>query len=167
MNTPIPVIDIFARPGGLGEGFSLITDKNGTPFYRIELSVEKDPIACQTLKLRHFLRQFPSRDLPKEYYDYLKQQKNPEEIYQIKKYATQAINADKTVWCVELGGNSAVDADLDRCITDILKGNDKWVLIGGPPCQAYGVLGLKPHQAAAKIKMALENQLHQKTIDVY
>ncbi|MGD9974746.1 MAG: DNA cytosine methyltransferase [Desulfatirhabdiaceae bacterium] len=141
MNSRIPVIDIFAGPGGLGEGFSLVDGENGIPFYRIALSVEKDPIACKTLKLRHFLRQFPPRDLPPEYYGYLRQQKNPEEIYQIKKYATQAIKADESVWHVELGGNSAVDAELDRRIADILKGNDKWVLIGGPPCQAYSVVG--------------------------
>jgi DNA (cytosine-5)-methyltransferase 1 len=60
LNSRIPVIDIFAGPGGLGEGFSLVTGENGSPFYRIALSVEKDPSACQTLKLRHFLRQFSS-----------------------------------------------------------------------------------------------------------
>lgn len=42
----IPVIDLFAGPGGLGEGFSALTDSQGRqrrhPF-KIALSIEKDP----------------------------------------------------------------------------------------------------------------------------
>ena len=46
MKKPIPVIDLFAGPGGLGEGFSAVVDKSGKPVFNIELSIEKDPIAC-------------------------------------------------------------------------------------------------------------------------
>ena len=41
----IPVIDLFAGPGGLGEGFSSVEDRPGSARFRIALSVEKDPSA--------------------------------------------------------------------------------------------------------------------------
>ena len=54
----IPIIDIFAGPGGLGEGFSsLVNDANERAF-KIKLSIEKEPHAHRTLQLRAFFRQF-------------------------------------------------------------------------------------------------------------
>ncbi len=47
MNKTIPVIDLFAGPGGLGEGFSNLK-KDGKPQFKVSLSIEKDPIAFQT-----------------------------------------------------------------------------------------------------------------------
>jgi len=70
---PIPVIDLFAGPGGLGEGFSAIPDENGERYFDIKLSIEKDPYAHQTLLLRSFLRQFPISELPAEYYAMLRE----------------------------------------------------------------------------------------------
>ena len=55
---PIRVIDIFAGPGGLGEGFSALTDKRSNPLFKIALSIEKEKFAHQTLELRSFYRQF-------------------------------------------------------------------------------------------------------------
>ena len=51
----IPVVDVFAGPGGLGEGFSSFYADRYHPF-EIKMSVEKDPLACRTLKLRSFFR---------------------------------------------------------------------------------------------------------------
>ena len=42
LRTAIPVIDLFAGPGGLGEGFSSARDANGDRCFRIALSIEKD-----------------------------------------------------------------------------------------------------------------------------
>ena len=54
----IPVIDLFAGPGGLAEGFSSFIN-NGERLFVIRLSIEKDIDAHITLQLRSFYRQFP------------------------------------------------------------------------------------------------------------
>lgn len=67
---PIPVIDLFAGPGGLGEGFSSITRDDGTRAFKIKLSIEKDDHAHRTLELRAFFREFPHGEAPGDYYDW-------------------------------------------------------------------------------------------------
>ena len=69
----VPFVDIFAGPGGLGEGFSAFED-DGEYKFRSALSIEKDERAHETLLLRSFLRQFRHKgaEFPKEYYDCLR-----------------------------------------------------------------------------------------------
>ncbi len=67
--TAIPVIDLFAGPGGLSEGFSA---HRGTCGFRVALSVEKDAAAHRTLELRSFFRQFASGQAPEFYYRYIR-----------------------------------------------------------------------------------------------
>src|SRR3972149_9478268 len=69
---PVPVVDIFAGPGGLGEGFSSLHGKTGERSFRIAISIEKDPIAHRTLLLRSFFRQFDAGDAPTDYYNFLR-----------------------------------------------------------------------------------------------
>lgn len=52
-NIPIPIVDLFAGPGGLGEGFSAIDNGNA---FKILVSAEMDPSAHSTLRLRAFYR---------------------------------------------------------------------------------------------------------------
>jgi DNA (cytosine-5)-methyltransferase 1 len=56
----IPIIDIFAGPGGLGEGFSALLDERGGNAFRIALSIEKDEVACRTLQTRAIRRYLDS-----------------------------------------------------------------------------------------------------------
>jgi DNA (cytosine-5)-methyltransferase 1 len=67
---PIPVIDLFAGPGGLGEGFSSLTNADGTPAFNLRVSIEKDFHAHQTLSLRALFRHFSKGKAPDCYYDY-------------------------------------------------------------------------------------------------
>ena len=67
----IPVIDLFAGPGGLAEGFAAYECSGDQPF-GIKLSIEKDPTAHQTLQLRSFFRQFHQDHVPDAYYEYLR-----------------------------------------------------------------------------------------------
>lgn len=71
ITSPIPVIDIFAGPGGLSEGFSAFSNTGFELPFRIRLSIEKNPIAHRTLLLRAFFRQFQRRRVPAAYYDFL------------------------------------------------------------------------------------------------
>ena len=68
----IPVIDLFAGPGGLGEGFSSLINGNGERSFAVKLSIEKDPVAHNTLTLRALFRAFPSGLVPDCYYDYVR-----------------------------------------------------------------------------------------------
>lgn len=69
MTSRFGVVDLFAGPGGLAEGFSAFEADGVRPF-EICLSVEKERSAHATLRLRSFLRQFGA-DFPSAYYDWL------------------------------------------------------------------------------------------------
>jgi len=135
---PIPVIDIFAGPGGLGEGFSSRLKKDDERIFKIKLSIEMDEFAHRTLELRAFVREFPHKKAPDDYYDYLRGNLSREELF--KNHHEEAERAKNEAWCAELGKEP--DAEVDRRIRTALGSKpDKWVLIGGPPCQAYSLLG--------------------------
>lgn len=137
MNIPIPIIDIFAGPGGLGEGFSSAKSENGEHLFKIKLSIEKDKFAHQTLELRAFYRQFTGRTTPFEYYEYLRGNISRDDLF--KKYEVEALNAKSEAWQATLG---EIENDLvDSRIVTSLNGASNWVLIGGPPCQAYSLIG--------------------------
>ena len=72
MKNKIKIIDIFAGPGGLGEGFFSLQRSDGSYPFEGLISVEKDPYAHATLTLRAFYRQLNKANLeiPKEYYQY-------------------------------------------------------------------------------------------------
>jgi DNA (cytosine-5)-methyltransferase 1 len=134
----IPVVDLFAGPGGLGEGFSAFRAGRGNPF-RIALSIEKDRMARETLRLRSFFRQFPNR-APDDYYQYLRGALSIEELF--LRHPDEVAKADREAWMVELGKPDKYPISLiDERIESALAGAAKWVLIGGPPCQAYSIAG--------------------------
>ena len=72
MTKPIHVVDLFAGPGGLGEGFSSIRSPDGNRQFKTLVSVEKDPAAHRTLTLRAFYRLLHDSGMGMSaYYDYL------------------------------------------------------------------------------------------------
>lgn len=135
---PIPVIDLFAGPGGLGEGFSAARFR-GQHIFRIALSIEKDPHAHATLMLRGFFRQFTGRRVPEAYYEHLRGELARDDLY--ARYPAEAQRAAQEAWHAELGGASAPPDLVRRRIRQSLAGAKAWVLIGGPPCQAYSIAG--------------------------
>lgn len=135
----IPVVDIFAGPGGLGEGFSQVTDKNtGERYFKIALSVEKDKYAYQTLLVRSFFRQFETPEqVPDDYYQYLRGEITQEALFE--SYPNEAKSAKEEALHYNIGKDP--DGFLDEKIQNAIKGNRNWILIGGPPCQAYSIIG--------------------------
>lgn len=134
----VPVIDVFAGPGGLGEGFASYLDNSGEPCFDIRLSIEKDPAAYQTLQLRSFFRSFQDNP-PLEYYDYMRGRMDHDELLSISKFSRNRRRAEEETWCLELC--EANHEQVKRRVRDTLGKTPQWVLIGGPPCQAYSVVG--------------------------
>jgi DNA (cytosine-5)-methyltransferase 1 len=137
----IPVIDLFAGPGGLGEGFCSLTDNENRRIFKIALSIEKDYHAHMTLTLRSFFRQFDLGQVPRNYYDFVRGTITLEELY--KRHEEEADHAINETWLATLGEskNAISNKAVDKKIHEALKGEKNWVLIGGPPCQAYSVVG--------------------------
>jgi DNA (cytosine-5)-methyltransferase 1 len=130
-NKVIPVIDLFAGPGGLGEGFSQAG-------FNIRLSIECDSDAHQTLQFRAFFRGLLERDggiasLSRFF-------ENGAEVSELyRKFPSIADHARNEAWLARLG--ETPNKKVDERIRDGLRGAKKWVLIGGPPCQAYSLVG--------------------------
>lgn len=136
IQTAIPVIDIFAGPGGLGEGFSAVVT-NGKPSFKIKLSIEKDEFAHRTLELRAFYRQFPFGYVPVEYYQYLRGEIDKGSLFAM--FPEEVKSAKQEAWKATLGKTDR--ETVKKSINKALNGALNWVLIGGPPCQAYSLVG--------------------------
>jgi DNA (cytosine-5)-methyltransferase 1 len=136
---PIPVIDLFAGPGGLGEGFSSLLNEERNRIFKIKLSIEKDEHAHQTLELRAFLREFSVGQAPTDYYEYLAGRIKREELFM--RHPEEARQAANEAWHTELGNKSTPDSQVDERIRAALGKTQDWILIGGPPCQAYSLVG--------------------------
>lgn len=139
MTCPYPIVDLFAGPGGLGEGFSGYRSRSGESAFEIRLSVEKDAWAHQTLELRAFFRQFPERKAPAEYYHYLLGKKGITREVLFGRYPAEANKARREAICAALGGTE--QSFIDARIAEAVSRHCPWVLIGGPPCQAYSLVG--------------------------
>jgi DNA (cytosine-5)-methyltransferase 1 len=134
----IKVVDIFAGPGGLGEGFSSFSSRAGVRHFDVVLSVEMERFAFETLQLRTFFRQFPTR-VPTKYYQHLRGEITRDELY--ASFKAEATRAAKVCWHTRLGPNWEPQENVRKRIDSAIKTDEPWVLLGGPPCQAYSIAG--------------------------
>ena len=138
MHKPIKIVDLFAGPGGLGEGFSAVGPSDA-PTFKIVVSVEKEASAHSTLTLRAFTREFKNRMLPYEYYQYLRGEITKEELTAIYPKEWAAACNETLGRPVALGeDNKLIHSKINEALGD---NSEPWVLIGGPPCQAYSLVG--------------------------
>lgn len=135
---PIPIIDLFAGPGGSG-GLSSLRDRNHKPVFEIGLSIEKDPVAHRTLVLRAVYRRLRGSEHIRHYYAYIRGETDEASFRMLPAVAEAFAHAEKEAQCLELGKADEISIDAD--IRTALDGKETWVLIGGPPCQAYSLAG--------------------------
>lgn len=139
MPSTFGIVDLFAGPGGLGEGFASLVEDDHAPF-RIGLSVEKEASAHRTLRLRAFLREYRAHhdDLPKQFIDFHAGDVPEPDWSRVDANAWQRA-IDETL-ALELGTGTAATA-VDAGIEKLKARYDDTILIGGPPCQAYSLVG--------------------------
>ncbi|MBS3025276.1 DNA cytosine methyltransferase [Acidiphilium multivorum] len=139
MPSTFGIVDLFAGPGGLGEGFASLLKAGHAPF-RIGISVEKEASAHRTLMLRAFLREYRTRhgSLPRQFIDFHAGEILEPDWTKVDASAWRlAINEARRL---ELGTEAAATA-INAAIKKLKAGYDETILIGGPPCQAYSLVG--------------------------
>lgn len=132
-----PVVDLFAGPGGLGEGFASLTGEKGNRRFESIVAIERDEFSHQTLLLRHFLRCFSWDAPPDDYYRYLRGDIDRAELYRLHKAEFQ--EASKSALKISLGPEA--HSSVKRLIKHRIANHGRWALVGGPPCQAYSLVG--------------------------
>jgi len=146
---PIGVIDIFAGPGGLGEGFSSFKSSGDESRYPFELAVsaEMEKSAHSTLLLRAFYRLLVRQEghVPQEYYDYLDGVAEGTALPPAAHFGTGSWGelwkeAEREALNLTLG-EEADNHTLYSRINTVKDHYEEMILIGGPPCQAYSVVG--------------------------
>lgn len=144
--TRIPVIDLFAGPGGLGEGFSSIRDSSGGRVFQTIMSIEMETNARTTLRLRAFFRRIYDvrHEIPSEYLDYMAHQ-DVSHLEALKQaFPAQWEAADKEAVQATLKKNDNSLAYQAKQLLAAYKGDQydlPSIIIGGPPCQAYSLVG--------------------------
>lgn len=137
MSSKIHIVDLFSGPGGLGEGFCAYTTEKNSLKYHLAVSIEKDAAAHKTLRLRAFLRRFEK--FPDEYYRFLAGEGALPDWSAL--HPTEWKAAIEEAWHAELGTPETAAALAARIQTIRKTTQRRTLLIGGPPCQAYSLVG--------------------------
>lgn len=127
MAEKLTFIDLFAGAGGLSEGFI----RAG---YEPIAHVEMDEAACYTLRTRaayHYLKANGRIDIYKQY---LKGEIKRDYLY--SKVPAEILNS---VINLPIGADS--NPKIHRAIESLLGNRKVDLIIGGPPCQAYSLVG--------------------------
>lgn len=145
-------MDLFAGPGGLGEGFSSFNphvNRAGLNPFQIRISVEMDKVAHETLQLRAFYRNLARNEGDASfYYEIIRNEPGKvgeigglEDLVNSKGGSRERrafAEAERETLCATLGSD---DPRIPKGIREAIAGKRDWVLIGGPPCQAYSLVG--------------------------
>lgn len=149
---PISLIDLFAGPGGLNEGFSHIRDPRGGRAFKTALSVECERTAHRTLELRAFYRELEDTGETGNYYRYLRGEIDRRKLFRLHPAAARA--AKEETLRATLGRSERNNLRIEARIAAALEKTaaTNCVLIGGPPCQAYSLVGRARRKHDRKFK---------------
>ncbi len=127
MTRPLNYIDLFAGAGGLSEGFI----KDG---FNPLAHVEMNKAACDTLKTRVAFHYLKEQDKLEIYYKYLKEEITRKELWDClpESKINSVINSEIS--------NDSIESIFEK-INLLSKGKKIDLIIGGPPCQAYSIIG--------------------------
>lgn len=133
MNQDFSVLDLFSGAGGLSEGF-----------FREDFSfaghIEKDTYASQTLETRAYFYELKKIGKDKSYFDY----------FSGKTTRTEFLNESIENLGYKLNSviGREINGDTEKELIKITKKRNKKnecekidIIIGGPPCQAYSIIG--------------------------
>lgn len=136
MSESFQFLDLFSGAGGLSEGFIQAG-------FESVAHVEKDIAACQTLRTRmtwQWLRGHDDRD---PYICYLRGQMGRQTFHSLAPSSVANSVIHSTI------GDDTL-SDIFSHI-DVLLGNKRLdLIVGGPPCQAYSLVGRSRHQRSMK-----------------
>jgi DNA (cytosine-5)-methyltransferase 1 len=126
-NKKLKFLDLFAGAGGLSEGFI----RAG---FSPVAHVEADQAACFTLRTRMAYHWLKARDRSEQYNDYLRGNISRSELY--------SLVPDRPV-------NSVINTEISKdSLSEIFRKTDELLddarldlIIGGPPCHAYSIIG--------------------------
>lgn len=137
LSTPIPIVDLFAGPGGLGEGFSSANDGES---FKILVSAEMDEAAHSTLKLRAFYRNLKRQGAAALncYYRFCNGETSTPYDDNTLTVWSEAGNEAQQLTLGNEEDNKKLYGIIDQAN---LSKSKPWLLIGGPPCQAYSLVG--------------------------
>ena len=148
----VPLIDLFAGPGGLGEGFSRARSAD----FHVAVSIEKDEMAFETLQLRAahraLLRSAGADAAIWSRWDAVVSESPWNVTFEMLRSSgcpeirAACEVARRDAWNIELGPEArdvirAGIASRLEAFEGLGRLPDNAVLIGGPPCQAYSVVG--------------------------
>lgn len=139
---PIPVVDIFAGAGGLGDGFDAYArgqDRHGA--FSVALSAEMDGNAVETLRTRAFFRSFAAPDVPKSYYEYAAGKRDIPWSDDTERVWLAARDRACKLRLGNPGDDRVLDERIGRVASEAARNDLPWVLVGGPPCQAFSLVG--------------------------
>lgn len=124
-------IDLFAGAGGLSEGF--IMQGDFIPVAHVEMNAS----ACDTLRTRLVYHYLKSKNMMESYNKYLKNEMSQEDLYKLvpEELLKSVIHSEISEKSIK---GIFKEIDKMKSDTDI---SDIDLIVGGPPCQAYSLMG--------------------------
>jgi len=148
LNNEFTIIDLFAGSGGLSEGFF----KLGFQFVS---HIEMDKNACMTLKTRSLYHYFKANKMEDLYYDYLKGEISREDFLKKGRHFLDPLTIINTE--ISLDTRFSILTKIKKRMKKLnIKKID--LIIGGPPCQSYSLVGRS--RASEKMKRDPRNYLY-------